>query len=92
MNRLVRFRQSAVLRAGFDERSNLVHQWRLSSIDSADRWTLHDVLADPHQERDVVSKPEFESLVTDLRRAYCVWWTRVSPRANEPTRPRIGHF
>ncbi len=91
MNLLVRFRQAAVMRDAFDAQGALVHKWRLSSTDNADRWILHDVLADPRQERDLSSRPDLQVLKAELRKAYDDWWDLVSRRSDEPVRPWIGH-
>ncbi|WP_158408963.1 sulfatase-like hydrolase/transferase [Formosa agariphila] len=69
----------------------ITHKWRLVRTDSVSDWELYDVLVDEKQEKNIISNPAYNDVVTELKQEYEKWFQLVDERSSEYTRIILGN-
>ncbi|CAH8281484.1 arylsulfatase A-like enzyme [Mariniflexile fucanivorans] len=67
------------------------HKWRLVRTSATSDWELYDVLVDMKQENNIISNPEYNEIVAELKEEYEKWFQLVEERSSEYTRIIIGN-
>lgn len=70
--------------------NKIINKWRLIRNSSTSKWELYDILVDELQKNNVIEKSNNNTIVTNLKEEYELWWQLVEERSSEYTRIILG--